>query len=70
MTKAAEPNLEPYQLVEDIPRALHALRLAARDTLIAHKRDGDPIVVWEDGRVKWIPADEIVIPDEPPALED
>ena len=42
------------------------MRLAVRDALIAHKRDGDPVVVWEDGRVKWIPADEIVIPDEGP----
>jgi hypothetical protein len=70
MTKAAETDLEPWERVQDVPRALRALRLAVRDTVIAHKRDGDPIVVWEDGRVKWIPADEIVVPDEPPALED
>lgn len=31
--------------------------------VIEHKRDGDPVVIWEDDQVKWIPADEIVIPD-------
>jgi hypothetical protein len=28
-----------------------------------HKRLGNPIVVWRDGKVVWIPAEEIVIPD-------
>lgn len=64
------PDLAPSDRVGDTARTQRALLLAVRDTLIAHKRDGDPIVVWEDGRVKWIPADDIVIPDEPPALED
>lgn len=62
--KRSPTALPPSQLVDDLGIALRALRLAARDTLIEHKRDGDPIVVWQDGRVVWIPADEIVIPDE------
>ena len=70
MTKVIDSELEPFERVHDIPRITRALLLAARDTLIEHKRDGDPIVVWEDGRVKWIPANEIVIPDEPPPIED
>ncbi len=32
-------------------------------TLDRHKRLGNPIVVWRDGKVVWIPAEEIVIPD-------
>ena len=63
MTETDERELEPFERVHDIPRALRALRLAARDALIEHKRDGDPVVVWEDGQVRWIPAEEIVIPD-------
>jgi hypothetical protein len=35
-------------------------------TLDRHKRLGNPIVVWRDGKVVWIPAEEIVIPDEIP----
>jgi hypothetical protein len=39
-----------------------ALREAWTRTLIRHKRLGDPIVVWKEGKVVWIPADEIEIP--------
>jgi hypothetical protein len=63
VTERAELDLAPYERVRDVPRAVRAMRLAVRRALIQHKRDGDPVVVWEDGRVRWIPADEIVIPD-------
>ena len=33
-------------------------------TLDRHKRLGNPIVVWRDGKVVWIPTEEIQIPDE------
>ena len=36
-----------------------------RKALIDHKRNGDPIVIWRDGQVVWVPAEDIVIPDEP-----
>ena len=41
-----------------------AFRRAVRKALLEHKRDGDPIVEWRDGKVVWVPAEEIVIPDE------
>jgi hypothetical protein len=45
-----------------------AIRRAHREswikTLDRHKRLGNPIVVWRDGKVVWIPAEEIRIPDE------
>jgi hypothetical protein len=41
-----------------------ALQSAVRDALIQHKRAGNPIAVWEDERVVWIPAEEIEIPDD------
>ncbi len=40
-----------------------ALRESWIKTLVRHKRLGNPIVVWRDGKVVWIPAEEIVIPD-------
>lgn len=44
-----------------------AIRRAQREswvkTLDRHKRLGNPIVVWRDGRVVWIPAEEIEIPE-------
>jgi hypothetical protein len=39
-----------------------ALRAAVTEAVIHHKRLGNPIVVWRDGKVVWIPADEIEIP--------
>jgi hypothetical protein len=40
-----------------------AVQQAVREALIDHKRCGDPIVICENGEVRWIPAEEIVIPD-------
>jgi hypothetical protein len=40
-----------------------ALRESWIKTLDRHKRLGNPIVVWRDGKVVWVPAEEIVIPD-------
>ena len=36
-----------------------ALLEAARDARRKHKEAGNPIVVWQDGKAVWIPADEI-----------
>lgn len=38
-----------------------AMQDAVRDALLDHKRTGDPIVVWQDGKVVWIPAHQIVV---------
>jgi len=41
-----------------------ALVRAVREALRRHKQLGNPVVEWRDGRVVWIPADEIHVPDE------
>ena len=41
-----------------------SMQLAARSALRENKRLKIPIAVWEDGKVKWIPAEEIVVPDD------
>ncbi len=44
-----------------------AIERAQRESWInhleRHKRLGNPIVVWRDGKVVWVPAEEIAIPD-------
>lgn len=40
-----------------------AMAQARRAAHLDHKRTGDPIVVWENGRVVWIPADQIEVDD-------
>ena len=42
-----------------------ALAVGVRDALLRHKRLGESIVVWRDGRVVWVPPEEIEIPDLP-----
>lgn len=44
-------------------RALtEAMGAAVREALRTHKLLGEPIVVWRDGQVVWVPADEIELP--------
>jgi hypothetical protein len=40
------------------------LRRAGNQALLMHKRAGNPIVTWKDGKVVWIPAEEIEIPPD------
>lgn len=44
-----------------------AIRKATRDALLMHKKLGDPVVGWKDGKAVWIPAEEIDVDDEPDA---
>ena len=43
---------------------LEALRRGVRQELKIHKTLGNPIAIWRDGKVVWIPADQIQIDDE------
>jgi hypothetical protein len=48
--------------LKDIPigiRAEEALKKAVADTIADHKRFGDSIVIWRDGKIVKIPADQI-----------
>jgi hypothetical protein len=42
-----------------IRKAETALRIAVANTIEDHRRTGDPIVVWKNGRVVKIPASKI-----------
>lgn len=57
--------LTPAERVRDLQRIERALRAAVRDALLRHKRDGDPVAVWRDGRVVWIQAEDIpIVPED------
>ena len=38
-----------------------AVRRGVRDALLMHKRAGNPIAAWKDGKVVIIPPEEIVV---------
>jgi hypothetical protein len=42
-----------------------ALRRAARSALLEHKRAGNPVASWRDGKVVIIPAEEISVEESP-----
>lgn len=54
----------PAERVSDLPRILDAMEQGVREALRWHKFLGNPIAIWKDGAVVWIPPEEI-LPDEP-----
>ncbi|HEV7889487.1 MAG TPA: hypothetical protein VGP08_02555 [Pyrinomonadaceae bacterium] len=42
-----------------------ALRRAARSALLEHKRAGNPVASWRDGKVIITPAEEIQVEETP-----
>lgn len=62
-----QETADPVQRSLEILRIEAALRRAVRAALLEHKRAGNPICVWEDGRVVWIAPEDIVVEDEPDA---
>jgi hypothetical protein len=50
---------------ENDHRLEQALRRAVRAALLEHKRAGNPVASWKDGRVVLIPPEEIGVGDEP-----
>ena len=61
MSKSSQAQPPPSERVEDIPRILEALREAVREALLRHKQAGNPVAVWRDGRVVWIPPEDIPV---------
>ena len=61
MTASTESDGDQLGRIRDIPRIERALQRAVRAALLDHKRAGNPIAVWRDGQVVWIPPDEIPV---------
>lgn len=61
MTKARKHGRSPAERVDDSALALREMRRAVREALLFHKRIGNPVAVWRDGKVVWIPPEEIPV---------
>ncbi|NUN53118.1 MAG: hypothetical protein HUU06_10085 [Planctomycetaceae bacterium] len=46
-----------------VPRILHALAEAVREALLRHKRAGQSVAIWRDGRVVWLSPEDIRVPE-------
>jgi hypothetical protein len=55
----------PAERVLDQGRVLRALQRGVRRALRQHRLAGNPVAVWRDGRVMWIPSEEIpLLPED------
>ncbi len=59
MSEKEQPSDSPVDRVHDMPRILAALRAGVAEAFRRHVRDGLPIAVWQDGKVVWIPPEDI-----------
>ena len=62
--------LRTIDLCRDAKKMEKVFQLAVREALIMHKRIGNPIATWRDGKVFIIPPEEIEIPPDPFAYRD
>ncbi len=64
MTEPSDSTPTPAERVEDVSLAVRALQLAVREALQRHKQAGNPVAVWRNDRVEWIPPEEIPTPPD------
>ena len=53
-----EPRSRITRIMLETNDVQEAVRLAVRDALLEHKREGRPVVIWRDDKVVWISAEE------------
>lgn len=58
-------KLEIEEILEDTTLIEKTLRRAVREALMHHKRAGNPVVIWKEGRVEWIAPEDLKIMEEP-----
>jgi hypothetical protein len=62
-----EPRFQEINLAEQAEVIELVLQEGVRRALLIHKRLGNPIAIWKDGKVVIVPPEEIVIS---PAFSD
>jgi hypothetical protein len=62
--KKVDESLSISERIKDNELLLQAMDEAVHEALRMHKLLGHPIAVWEDGKVKIIPADQIPLNGE------
>jgi len=56
-----ERNQSISELFGDRTAIAEAMNAAVREAVLQHKQKGLPLAVWRDGKVAWIPPEEIAI---------
>lgn len=55
------PKKDITRLLRERTEVDRALARAIQQALWEHKQLGHPVVIWRDGRVVWLPAEEIQV---------
>ncbi len=55
------PTQQVADVLEDTRQVTQRLAVAVREALLDHKRAGNPVAIWRDGKVVIVPPDEIII---------
>ena len=63
MKKQTSKSKEDVRSLPLKVKAERALKEAVAEALAEHKRQGNPIAVWRNGKAVWIPPEEIVVPE-------
>ena len=63
MADTGESNLAEHLAEAEAIEA--AVQEAVREALLQHKRAGNPVVGWRDGKIEWVPAEQIPVEDNP-----
>ena len=56
-----DKHTSPQKLSDETKAVEHAMRRAVAHALLAHKRAGNTVAAWKDGRVVLVEAEQIVV---------
>jgi hypothetical protein len=62
-----DSHLDSSERTERLDEIQQAMKQAVREALIRHKQAGNPVATWRDGRVVWIPPEEIPVEESTPS---
>ena len=61
MAEGLAVNIE--EIIDDDAAIQTALDRAFRNAVLEHRRDGVPMVFWENGKIVHVPADQVSLPE-------
>ncbi len=60
---ASQSLIDRKSVIRQAEAIVAAVREAVRDAIEDHRRTGDPIVLCDNGNIRWVAAEDIVVPE-------
>ena len=48
------------ELIADVDLVTRSIRRGVYKAALEHQRDAMPMVVWKNGQIEWVPAEEVL----------